>query len=268
VARLVDGTATDATPLERALIALARKTWAEPARLTPADLDAVRALVGDGALDYTLVIGAFHFINRIADQLHVDPEALPESLRRFELLRRLGVRIAAWILGRMDLGIRPYRVTYDEALASLTPVFELAGGRGPADDLAVLRSRPKLIEAVQLAVEERDARSSLDRETLARIHRTVEAALPSRVGDSEGFHPRPPDPVEAFAFVGTRYAYRTTTDMIAALRQRGFDDLGILDLAIAVADANQWARMYRLLGLAPELFYVGGQVSASAPAVA
>jgi hypothetical protein len=26
--------------------------------------------------------------------------------------------------------------------------------------------------------------------------------------------------------------------------------------------------MYRLLGLAPELFYVGGQVSASAPAVA
>ena len=198
----------------------------------------------------------------------MDPEALPESLRRFELVRRLGVRIAAWILGRMDLAIRNYPVTYDEALASLTPVFERAAGRAPGDDFAVLRSRPKVIEAIQLALEERVGRSSLDRETLARVHRTVEAALPSRVEDSEGFHSRPADPVEAFAFVGTRYAYRTTEDMIAALRRRGFDDLGILDVAIAVADANQWARLYRLTGLAPELFHVGGQVRVSAPAVA
>ena len=70
----------------------------------------------------------------------------------------------------------------------------------------------------------------------------------------ESFHLRPEDPVEAFAFIGTRYAYRTTEAMIAALRERGYDDLGVLDLAIAVADANQWARLHRLLGLAPELF--------------
>jgi hypothetical protein len=44
--------------------------------------------------------------------------------------------------------------------------------------------------------------------------------------------------------------------MIDALRATGFDDLAILDLAIAVADANQWARTHRLLGLDPALFYV------------
>jgi alkylhydroperoxidase family enzyme len=67
------------------------------------------------------------------------------------------------------------------------------------------------------------------------------------------FHARPADPVEAFAFVGTRYAQRATDAMVDALRGAGFDDLGILDLAIAVADANQWARMRRLLGLPADL---------------
>ena len=43
--------------------------------------------------------------------------------------------------------------------------------------------------------------------------------------------------------------------MIDALREDGYDDLGILDLAIAVADANMWARIYRLAGLKAELFY-------------
>jgi alkylhydroperoxidase family enzyme len=60
--------------------------------------------------------------------------------------------------------------------------------------------------------------------------------------------------VDAFAFVGTRYAGRTTTDQIVALHRTGLDDLAILDLAIAVADANQWARMHRLAGLPANLF--------------
>jgi hypothetical protein len=41
--------------------------------------------------------------------------------------------------------------------------------------------------------------------------------------------------------------------MVEALRQAGFDDLRILDLAHAVADANQWARVHRLLGLDPAI---------------
>ena len=53
--------------------------------------------------------------------------------------------------------------------------------------------------------------------------------------------------------MGTRYAYRATKEMIDMLRQQGYDDLRILDLAIAVADANMWTRIYRLFGLNPNL---------------
>jgi alkylhydroperoxidase family enzyme len=253
---LLDGTAADASPLERALITLARKTYEAPARLTTADVEPVRAHAGDGALDYVYVITAFHFINRIADLLHVDPEALPESLRRFELLRRLGVRLAGRLLARMDLENRPYGTGYEEACRAFAPLVERATGRPLGDALAPLAPRPKIIEALRLSLEERDTRSTLARPTLARIHRTVEAALPATVEQASGFHARPADPVEAFAFVGTRYAHRTTEEMARALRDAGYDDLGILDLTIAVADANTWARMYRLLGLPPDLLYL------------
>jgi alkylhydroperoxidase family enzyme len=257
VARLLDGAAPGATPLEQALIVLVRKTCAAPARLEPADLDPLRALVGDGALDYTLVAASFHFINRMADLLHVEPEVLPARLRRLEPLRRLMVRAASVLMRRMDLRPRPYATVYDEAVAALAPVLQRANGKPPGDALLALRARPKLIESIRIRLEER-ARTSLDADTLASVHRTVEASLPSRPDDTEGFHPRPRDPVEAFAFVGTRYAYRTTDDTIAALRRAGFDDLGVLDLAIAVADANQWARLHRLVGVPAELFYAPG----------
>jgi alkylhydroperoxidase family enzyme len=225
-------------------------------------------VAADGALDYVLVIGAFHFINRIADLLGVDPEVLPERLRRFELLRRLGVRLGALVLGRMDLANREYRRSYDEALASLAPVFTRATGGTPGNAFAPLRARPKLLEVVQLAFEEREERSQLARDTLALIHRTVEAALPATAEEASGFHARPAHPVAAYAFVGTRYAARTTRDMVEALRRAGYDDAGILDLAIAIADANQWARMHRLLGLAPELFYVAAPASGRARSAA
>ena len=227
-----------------------------PAGLGPGDLEPLRALVGDGALDYVLVIGSFHFVNRIADLLHVDSEALPERLRRYEWLRRLGVRAASRLIGRMDLAVRPYEVTYAQAVDQIAPACARALRRPLREELMPLAPRPKLIEVLRLALEERDVRSFLTRPTLVRVQRTVEAALPAGAEDSEGFHPRPADPVEAFAFVGTRYAHRTTEEMIDALRVAGHADVGILDLAIAIADANQWARMHRLLGLAPELFYL------------
>jgi len=162
---------------------------------------------------------------------------------------------------RMDVGTRPYGSTYDEAFAALAPVFERAMGRPLGEELAGLRARPKMVEAYRLALEER-LRSSLALPTLARVHHAVEAALPATRADAEGFHLRPADPVEAFAFVGTRYAQRTTEDMIGNLRRAGHDDVGILDLAIAVADANQWARFSRLLGLAPGLFYLNVEPAA------
>ncbi|MBW1865425.1 MAG: hypothetical protein JRI64_07325 [Deltaproteobacteria bacterium] len=234
---------------------LVRKNFEQPALLEPSDLQPVRKIVGECAIDYTLIIGGFHFINRIADLLDVSPEALPRPLRKFEFLRRLTVRMASFMMARMDLDNREFQTSYEDALRDLTPVFKQALGKDPGDEFESVRPRPKLIEVFQLSMEERDVRSSLDHETVARVHRTVEKALPRGIDETEGFHERPGDPVEAFAFVGTRYAYRTSSAMINALRQEGFDDEGIMDLAIAVAEANQWARIHRLLGLKPELFF-------------
>ena len=243
--------------MERELIALARKAYEAPARLIPSDLDPIRDIVGDGALDYALVLGSFHYINRIADLLQVSPEALPPSLRRFELLRRITIRVASIMLAKMNMANRGYQTSFEEAIEKLKPFFENTFKRHLEDELELLKTRPKLVEVLQLKIEDRDRHSSLNREILTRIHRTVEAALPGFVDEAEGFHTRPEDPVEAFAFVGTRYAYRVTKDMIDTLRQAGYDDTGILDLAIAVADANQWARIYRLTDLDPTLFYLG-----------
>ena len=256
MAALLDGTARDATALERALVDLVRPAHEAPALLTPRDLAPVRAAAGDGALDYVLVLGSFHFINRVADLLGVDPEALPETLRRFELVRRVGVRIAARLISHMDLANRAYAPSWEAAMQRAAPLVERSLGRPAGDALAPLRARPKMLEVLALALAERDERSTLDRGTLARVHGTVEEVLPRSLADSTGFHARPQDPVEAFAFVGTRYPARTTPAMIDALRRDGRDDLSILDLAIAVADANNWARMYRLLELPPELLYV------------
>lgn len=228
---------------------LARKSCHEPATLGADDLEPLRVLVGDGALDYTLVVGSFHFINRIADLLDVDPELVPRSMRRFEWLRRLGVRMAGKLMSRMDLANRAYPLSYQQALDELAPVYERAAGRPPGELFAPAATRPWFLEMMRLALEERLDRSTLDDATVATIERTVESALPTCRDDATGLHARPSDPVEAFAFVGTRYAQRTTADMIGRLRDAGYDDVGILDLAIAVADANQWARVRRLIGL-------------------
>ncbi|MHC4424394.1 MAG: hypothetical protein ACYSWR_06990 [Planctomycetota bacterium] len=204
----------------------------------------------------------------MADLLDVPAEALPKPLRRFEVLRRFSVRIGSFLMARMDLANREYPVSYKEALENIRPLLELSMGSALDNELLPLKSRPKMIEALQLALEERDTRSGLDRITLAKIHRVVEEGLPANINEAEGFHDCPEDPIERFAFVGTRYAYRTTTDMIKTLRQEGYDDIGILDLAIAVAEANQWARIHRLLGLDPALFYIRSEAAVSTPSVA
>jgi alkylhydroperoxidase family enzyme len=148
----------------------------------------------------------------------------------------------ALVLGRMDLRNRAFEDSFERVAAALPAHVDRAS-------LAPLRARPQLLEAIRLSLDERDLRSSLGRATLARVHAAVEAALPTSAADVQGAHQRPTDPELAFAFVGTRYAHRTTADMIEGLRRKGYDDLGILDLAIAVADANQWARTRRLLDL-------------------
>jgi hypothetical protein len=171
-------------------------------------------------------------------------------------MRRLTLRVAGFLLSKMDLANREYLLTYDNAMINLRSSLKSTSEKELESAMAVFKPRPKLVEVFQLLLAERDSRSSLDRKVLAKIHAAVEKALPATVIDAQGIHPIPDDPIEAFAFVGTRYAFRTTKQMIDGLRQKGYDDLGILDLAIAVADANLWARIYRMVGLKPELFYL------------
>ncbi len=269
-AELLSGKATDAEPLEKALIDLARASWERPATLTPADLDALRSLVGDGAIDYALVVGALHFISRIADMLKLDSDVLPGGFRRFDWLRRLSVKAAGHELKSTDLSNRRYDKDFDAAFSELKRVA-ISRSRDLSHEqemeaqllLAVepVRARPRALEVLQGALEERDGRSSLRRQTLAEIYRLVEEALPSDRAAAEGFAGAPRDPIAAFAFYATRRASETTEEMVDALRAAGYDDLGILDIATAVADANRWARTHRLLGLHPGLFYISGRDS-------
>jgi hypothetical protein len=161
----------------------------------------------------------------------------------------------AGLLGRMDLGERVYSGTHARAAEALRAAIGRVLGRTPAlEALDVVAARPWALEVIALALEERE-RSTLSRETVAKVQAIVEASLPDSAEDATGFHPRPADPVSAFAMVGTRYAQRTTPALIAALRAQGYDDIGILDLAVAVSDANQWARVHRLTGLPAGLYY-------------
>lgn len=235
---------------------LVKKAYEKPALLESDDLAPIRKIAGDGALDYVLVLGAFHFVNRITDLLGIVTEFLPPAMRRFEFIRRATVRLMSMVMVKMDLSNREYGISYNDAIKNITPFFENSLNRPPADDFESVAPRPKLIEAIQLMLEERDRLSSLDRGVMALVHKTVELTLPKSAGDVEGFHKGSKDPIENYAVIGTRYAYRTTRDVIDALRAEGFDDLGLLDLAVAISDANQWARIYRLLGLPPELFYL------------
>jgi hypothetical protein len=253
---LINGTAANATPLERELIVLVRKSYEHPTRLSPSDLDPIRGLVGDGFLDYVHVLETFTYINRIAGLLNVSHEVLPPPLRRFDWLRKATVHLSGRFMATGNLENRAYGVTYEEALSSIRSIFVQATGKEPEGELELLRTRPKLVEVFQMHLEERDIRSSLDHDTVAKIHHTVEDTLLADAGGSEGHSNQFRDPVEHYAIVGTRFAYRTTPAMIDALRREGYDDLGLLDLATAVADANKWARTYRLLDLDPNLLYI------------
>jgi hypothetical protein len=180
---------------------------------------------------------------------------MPRALRRFEFLRRLNISIASRLLAKMDMGNRQYPYTFGEALENLRPLIGDDDGGRSVSGFEAFQARPKILEVVQLVLEEKQNRSSLDGDTISKIHYAVEKALPENKDEAQGFHELPADPIECFAFLGTRYAYRSTKELIDRLRQLGYEDTGILDLAIAVADANMWTRIYRLFGLNSNLLY-------------
>jgi hypothetical protein len=80
----------------------------------------------------------------------------------------------------------------------------------------------------------------------------VRAALPADEAEATGFHPRPADPLDALAFVGTRYASRTTDRMVEAVREKyACDDAELTDLFYAIAMRNALERLTRLLAETP-----------------
>lgn len=243
VDRIADGEMPldELVPGERAIAVLAKKSVRAPRHLSPADLTAVAAAYGvGGAMEITAVVSSFHFVNRIAELVGIQSE-LPIVQRRWRWLRRLGVRLQGIGLRRM-FDLRPRETTIDAATA-LAEV-ERVEGPLPAGFRQVLQA-PNVAASL---LNQLRGREVVDADLLARVAAGVVAALPASDDEVEGFHPRPSDPVDALVFVGTRYAYRTTDEMVEAIRNRyGFGDLELTDLFFAIAATNARERMHRLL---------------------
>jgi len=227
---------------ERALETLVRKSVQAPATLIPDDLRPVLEAFGTvGTLELVIVLGAFHFINRVADLVDI-PSDVPLIQRRWRRLRTLGVRLQA--LGMrlaVDLRSRPVDV---DAAALLAGIEAVRGAPLPAG-YASLRHAPNAAASLHAMMR---VVPSLDPAMLAHVTRVVAEALPANQAEATGFHPRPPDPLDALAFVGTRYVVRVTDDMVDAVRRRyAMSDPELTDLFYAIAVRNTTERLDRLL---------------------
>jgi hypothetical protein len=224
-----------------ALHALARKTVLSPARLVPDDLAPVVAVYGQrGALEIVSYVAAFHFINRIADLVGIQSD-LPMVQRRSAWLRRLGVRLQGWAMGRfLDLENRDAGVDAATALADAESVL----GPFPAGYRELGKAPNVAGFLTTVASVMRRIPSDVER----RVTPVVAAALPATEDEATGFHARPTDPIDALAFVGTRYPARTTDAMVDAVRAHGgMGDPELTDLFYVIAMRNAFERMDRLL---------------------
>jgi len=225
----------------KALVTLARKTVFTPAALVPDDLAPVVAAYGQrGALEIVSYVASFHFINRIADLVGIQSD-VPLVQPRWTWLRRLGVRMQGWTMGRfLDLSNRDAGVDADAALAEAEAVL----GPFPPG----YRELVKAPNVAAFLTTVADVMRRLPSDLVGRVTPVVAAALPANEEDATGFHARPSDPIDALAFVGTRYAARTTDAMTDAIRdQYGMDDAALTDLFYAIAMRNAFERMDRLL---------------------
>ena len=224
-----------------ALVALARKTVFTPATLVPDDLAPVVAAYGQrGALEIVSYVASFHFINRIADLVGIQSD-VPLVQPQWAWLRRIGVRMQGWAMGRfLDLSNRDANVDGAVALAEAEAVL----GPFPPG----YRELVKAPNVAAFLTTVADVMRQLPPELVARVTPVVVTALPASEDDATGFHARPSDPIDALAFVGTRYAARTTDTMTDAVRERyGMDDAALTDLFYAIAMRNAFERMDRLL---------------------
>ena len=226
---------------ELAMAELVHKSVVAPARLEPKHLDRLAAAYGvRGAVELTAVLSSFHFINRIADLVGIQSD-LPMVQPRFDRVRRVAVRFQGWVMGRM-IDMRNQRIELDAGAA----LAEAEAVLGPfPSGFQVIRSVPNVagfLTTVSRVVQH------FEPEMLEHVTRAVAEALPTCEEEATGFHERPPDPLDALAFVGTRYAVRTTDRMVDDVREKyGYDDARLTDLFYAISMRNALERMNRLL---------------------
>lgn len=220
---------------------LAQKALLAPALLEPGDLaEAVTVYGRRGALELTAILGSFHFINRIADLVGIQSD-LPMVQPRWAWLRRLGVRAQGWAMGRfLDMS---HQASDIDAVACLEEAQQVLGPL-PAGYAQLTEAPPVAAFLTTVsAVSQRIDPAIFDAVTPA-----VAAALPHGEDEATGFHESPSDPIEALAFVGTRYPVRTTDAMVDAMRRKtGYGDPEILDLFYSISMRNALERMNRLM---------------------
>lgn len=230
------------TPAEQAIADLARRSVRCAAELGPGDLAPLAAALGaGGALEAAGMLGAFHFVNRVADIVGIERE-IPLVQRRWRWLRSLGVRLQGRLLARvLDLSNRPVDADVDRLLAEMAA---LRGRPLPAGYASLALAPNVAAWAHRMAAE----LPTIDAALLARVRDGVRRALPAGDDDVDGIHPRPGDPLDALVFVGTRYAARTTDSLVDSVRRStGFDDGRLTDLVFAIAVCNAFERVDRLL---------------------
>ncbi len=246
--RFAEGLATpeEMTPEERAIETLVKKTVRAPAKLEPGDLRPLIELLGvRGALEVVSMLGGFHFITRIADLVGIESE-LPIVQRRWRWLRTFGVRLQARLFRRvLNLANQPMNADVEVLLKEM----EAIRGAPLPPGYSALRQAPNVaLWAHRVTLE----LPSVDSEMLARVTRAVADALPSSEEESSGFHPRPSDSLEALAFVGTRYAVRTTDTLVNRVRTaHGWGDPELTDAFFAISARNAFERVDRLLAAEP-----------------
>lgn len=233
----------DLTAGERAIVALARKTVIAPALLEPADTEALIAAYGERAgLELATFAAAFHGPNKLADLVGIEREQ-PLVQRRIGWVRRLGVRLQGWAIGKvLDLSNQEARVDIGVALAdyravgfNLPPRLEHAARLGP--------NIAGLLGAIGAAF------ATIDPQLIDRVGRAVAGSLARDEDEARGLHRRPDDPLDALVFVGTRYAARTTDALVDAVRRaEGMDDATLTDVFFSIAILNGLERLVRLMG--------------------
>ncbi len=237
-----EGIPADLDTGERALATLTRRCAVAPAALETGDLKEVQTAFGRrGAVEIGATVAYFHFVNRVGDLVGIQSD-LPIVRPRFAALRRVGIRLHAWMVGRL-VGLAPRDLDAEiDADAALETVARVLGALPPG--FQSLREAPNAAGFLEILAR---AASTVPASMREQVRAGVEAALPRGEDDAMGFHTRPEAPTEALVFVGTRYASRTTPTLIEAVRRgTGYGDPELTDLIFAIGFENAWARMRRL----------------------